>query len=98
MRKGRDLPFKGSCSQRLFSVSMLLAVMLSACLFDCPTARTSNPSGWTLVWSDEFDGPSGSAVNASKWSFDVGGIGCGNNELETYTDRAANFHVNDGRL
>lgn len=98
MKKRRDLPFKGSCSQRLFTVSMLLAVMLSACLFDCPTARTSNPSGWTLVWSDEFDGPSGSAVNASKWSFDVGGNGWGNNELETYTDRAANSHLNDGRL
>ena len=98
MKKGRDLPFKGSCSQRLFSVSMLLAVMLSACLFVCPSARTGNPAGWTLVWSDEFDGPSGAAVNASKWTFDVGGNGWGNNELETYTDRAANSHLNDGRL
>jgi beta-glucanase (GH16 family) len=98
MNKGRDLPFKGSCSQRLFSISMLLAVMLSACLFACPIARTSNPAGWTLVWSDEFDGPSGSAVNASKWTFDVGGNGWGNNELETYTDLAANSHLKDGRL
>src|SRR6185369_15094975 len=98
MKKIRDFAFNGSCAQRLFSPPMLLAVMLSACLFVCPSAHTSNPSGWTLVWSDEFDGPSGSAVNASKWSFDVGGNGWGNNELETYTNRAANSHLKDGRL
>src|SRR5258705_4307077 len=36
---------------------------------------------WTLVWSDEFQGPDGSAVDASKWNYDVGGgdHGGGNN-------------------
>jgi len=47
----------------------------------CPTAYADNPSVWKLVWSDEFDGPSGSAVDPSKWSFDIGGNGWGNNEL-----------------
>jgi beta-glucanase (GH16 family) len=58
----------------------------------------SSPEDWRLVWSDEFDGPRGSAVDSSKWSFDIGGNGWGNNELETYTSRAANSHLEGGRL
>src|SRR5262252_6035231 len=30
------------------------------------------PPGWRLVWSDEFEGPAGSAVDSSKWKFDLG--------------------------
>ena len=39
---------------------------------------------WVQVWNDEFDGGS---VDRSKWHFDQGGNGWGNNELENYTDR-----------
>jgi beta-glucanase (GH16 family) len=53
---------------------------------------------WKLTWSDEFNGPRGSAVDAAKWSFDVGGKGWGNNELETYTNRTANAHLEDSKL
>jgi beta-glucanase (GH16 family) len=51
---------------------------------------TPTPAGWTLVWSDEFDGPAGASVDRSRWTFDIGGDGWGNEELETYTDRTAN--------
>jgi beta-glucanase (GH16 family) len=47
------------------------------------------PAGWHLVWSDEFDGPAGSPPDASRWSFEVGGHGWGNNEEQFYTDRNA---------
>jgi len=50
------------------------------------------------VWSDEFDGSNGSAVDSSKWSFDIGGNGWGNNELETYTSRTANAYRDGGML
>jgi beta-glucanase (GH16 family) len=63
-----------------------------------PTAYADNPSGWKLVWSDEFDGPHGSAVDSSKWSFDLGGNGWGNNELETYTSRTTNAYRDGGVL
>jgi beta-glucanase (GH16 family) len=53
---------------------------------------------WSLVWSDEFDGPSGSPVDSAKWAFDVGGNGWGNNELETYTSRTANADLEGGLL
>ena len=98
MKNRRDFPFNGNFPQRLFSVSMLLALMLSECLFVCPIARASKPGGWTLVWRDEFDGPGGSAVDSSKWTFDIGGNGWGNQELETYTSRTANSHIEGGRL
>ena len=77
--------------------SLLVAVMLGAFLV-CPTTSASNTTVWTLVWSDEFEGPNGSAVNSSKWSFDIGGNGWGNNELETYTNRIANSHLENGQL
>ena len=46
-----------------------------------PTA-TPEPwavEGWELVWQDEFDG---SAIDDTKWSFEVNGQGGGNNELQ----------------
>jgi beta-glucanase (GH16 family) len=52
---------------------------------------------WVLVWSDEFD-ESGAAVDSRKWSFDVGGNGWGNTELETYTSRKANAELRRGSL
>ncbi len=55
-------------------------------------------SGWTLTWSDEFNGPDGSAVDPTKWKHDVGGTGWGNNELEYYTDGTQNAVVQGGNL
>ncbi|CAL9380233.1 hypothetical protein SUDANB121_01051 [Nocardiopsis dassonvillei] len=43
-----------------------------------------------LVWSDEFDGPSGSAPSAANWNHETGNHGWGNNELQNYTNSRAN--------
>jgi beta-glucanase (GH16 family) len=51
---------------------------------------TSSTAGYRLVWSDEFSGPMGTAVDGSKWTFDVGGTGWGNNELQYYTNGTNN--------
>ena len=52
-----------------------------------------------LVWSDEFDGPGKSSPDSTKWSFDTGGSGWGNNEIEYYTSRLQNaFTDGEGRL
>lgn len=57
-----------------------------------------NPA-WTLVWSDEFDSPDGSAPDPTKWTFDIGGNGWGNHELEYYTDRTPeNAVILNGQL
>jgi beta-glucanase (GH16 family) len=58
----------------------------------------SSIPGWTLTWSDEFDGPDGSQVDPRNWTHDVGGTGWGNNEEEYYTDAGQNAVVEDGYL
>ncbi|HLP17213.1 MAG TPA: glycoside hydrolase family 16 protein, partial [Bacteroidota bacterium] len=53
--------------------------------------------GWTLVWNDEFD--TGTVPSPDKWSFDVGGSGWGNNELQYYTQyRKENARIENGKL
>ncbi len=57
------------------------------------------PSGWTLAWSDEFDGAAGAAPNPDNWGYDIGGEGWGNAEREYYTDRRENSAQDgDGHL
>jgi len=55
-----------------------------------PTHPSLDASYTKLVWSDEFNGPAGSAPSASKWRHDVGAYGAPDDELETYTDSLAN--------
>jgi len=43
-------------------------------------------SGWTLAWSDEFDGPADALPDPAAWAPQVGGHGWGNQELQFYTD------------
>jgi beta-glucanase (GH16 family) len=62
------------------------------------SAQSPAPKNFTLVWSDEFNGPNGSAPDPKKWTYDLGGEGWGNNELETYTDRRENSHIENGNL
>jgi beta-glucanase (GH16 family) len=50
----------------------------------------------TLVWQDEFDYEG--KLDPSKWGYDIGGFGWGNNELQYYTDRLENARVTGGRL
>ena len=97
--------FRGSRSRHdRFAAKTVVVALLTCALTAIPqpfpvvsTAHADNPSAWNLVWSDEFDGP-GAAIDSRKWSFDVGGNGWGNNELQTYTSRTANAHVRGGRL
>jgi beta-glucanase (GH16 family) len=53
---------------------------------------------WALTWSDEFDQPDGSAPDPAKWKLETGGNGWGNRELEYYTNRPQNAHVEKGNL
>lgn len=55
-----------------------------------PTTPSATPPVDKLVWSYEFEGPAGSSPNPSKWGFDVGGGGWGNNELQYYTSSPQN--------
>ncbi len=67
-----------------------------------PSAQNSIPENksnpkWQLVWSDEFN--YSGLPDSTKWSYDVGGQGWGNNEAQYYTKaRLENSEVNDGFL
>lgn len=49
-----------------------------------------------LLWSDEFNGSG--APDGSKWGYDIGNSGWGNNELQYYTNRTSNVVVEGGFL
>jgi beta-glucanase (GH16 family) len=52
---------------------------------------------WELVWSDEFE--VAGAPDTTKWIYDVGNWGWGNNEPQYYTDnRRENARVENGNL
>jgi beta-glucanase (GH16 family) len=53
---------------------------------------------WKLVFSDEFNGADGAFLDESKWSYDVGGKGWGNNELQYYTPGGRNASLKQGNL
>ena len=53
------------------------------------------PGGYRLVWSDEFEK---GYIDSSKWGFDIGGNGWGNNELQYYTSRWENAYVSNSQL
>jgi beta-glucanase (GH16 family) len=63
-------------------------------LLFCITCFASNllaqAPNWQLVWSDEF---SGSAIDSANWTYDTGGGGWGNNELEYYTASSNNSYI-----
>jgi len=51
------------------------------------------------AFHDDFRGPAGSAPNPALWTYDIGGGGWGNNELEVYTaSRANSFLDGQGHL
>jgi len=50
------------------------------------------------VWNDEFSTPDGSSADPTKWTYDLGGKGWGNHELESYTNRPENAHIEKGNL
>jgi beta-glucanase (GH16 family) len=59
------------------------------------SGRTS--TGRRLVWADEFDKPG--LPDPSRWTYDVGGHGWGNRELQYYTrGRSENARVEGGHL
>lgn len=87
---------------RVFCAFLCTGAMTLTGLSPAATAQAVSASKaapqWQLAWSDEFNSSAGSPPDPAKWTFDVGGKGNGNHELETYTDRPANVQQKDGNL
>src|SRR5690349_16067176 len=78
---------------------------VAACLtitFSANASVPPTPSGWNLVWSDDFTGAAGSPVNGANWLYDLGtsypgGAGnWGTGEIETMTNSTANVYQDGG--
>lgn len=83
------------CRREKVALAALL-LFLSACN---PSKKDTNipAPGYELAWSDEFD-YTGLPDN-SKWSYEEGGHGWGNQELQYYTSgRSENARVENGHL
>ncbi len=52
--------------------------------------------GWEIVWHDEFN--DNGAPDSTKWTYDLGGGGWGNNEKQFYTSDSINVRVENGKL
>ena len=76
--------------RRSLSNSKLTSTALCAGLLLLSVAAAAAAPTWTLTWSDDFNGANGVAADPTRWTYDVGGGGWGNGELETYTNTTAN--------
>jgi hypothetical protein len=58
-----------------------------------PNAVPGPPSGWSTVFSDDFNGGAGSGAG-SQWMYDTGpGSNFGTGEIETMTNSTSNVHL-----
>jgi beta-glucanase (GH16 family) len=79
---------------RLTVISTLSILLAMAC--NSPEQKPVAPS-MKLVWSDEFN--YNGLPDSTRWNYDTGGHGGGNNELQYYTGhRPENARVENGHL
>jgi beta-glucanase (GH16 family) len=82
----------------LKSLAYIVLTALTLFPFIGEAQKQKVAEGYELVWSDEFNGKDGSLPDPAKWTYDVGGSGWGNHELEYYSKRAENSHIEGGKL
>lgn len=84
----------------IMSLSLIAGGFLSQATYaQTPSSTTPPPAlvdgGWSLVFSDEFEG---NALDANKWVAYRDCWGGGNKERQCYTGRPQNISVHDGAL
>lgn len=82
-----------------FNLLSIKAILFLSALFvftGCEDNNGIEDIDYQLVWQDEFD--TDGALDESKWVYDLGAGGWGNNELQTYTSDAQNVIIEDGSL
>lgn len=78
-------------------MNILFILWLALLTANDPGPIGPRPPEWKLIWHDEFD--TDGLPDSSRWSYDMGGHGWGNNELQFYTKaRRENARVEQGLL
>jgi beta-glucanase (GH16 family) len=72
------------------AAALVLAAGGTAVATAAPMAAPAALTPAALTWADDFDGPAGSPPDGSRWGYDIGGWGWGNQELEYYTSSTSN--------
>ncbi len=89
---------------KMYTIITLFCAAIFACTDkkDIPPVKPTEPPvdknwsfGTTPVWEDNFN--TNAVPDPSKWGYDVGGSGWGNNELQYYTN-IGNAIMNNGNL
>lgn len=75
------------------TIVMILAAVL---LMGISTVMGQTNTCSHLLWSEEFNNEG--APDPAKWTYNTGGGGWGNNEVQTYTNTRNNSYVSDGTL
>ncbi|WP_329456680.1 ricin-type beta-trefoil lectin domain protein [Streptomyces sp. NBC_01497] len=85
---------------KLVPVVALTVAATAVATADAGAAVPPTPSGFTLTWSDDFNGASGTGIDQSQWKYDTGpGSNFGTGEIETMTSSTSNvFHDGQGHL
>jgi len=71
-------------------LGVLLSALPKSAAAQCGTTPPTGSVTWTTNWCDEFNGAANSAISSTNWTYDTGGGGFGNNELETYCAPTSN--------
>jgi Ricin-type beta-trefoil lectin domain/Glycosyl hydrolases family 16 len=75
------------------SATAALAAPAANAALAAPATVPGPPSGWSTVFSDDFNGSSGSGID-SQWMYDTGaGSSFGTGEIETMTNSTSNVHL-----
>ena len=68
-------------------------IVVAAVSAAAPSAVPGPPSGWSTVFSDDFNGAAGAGAD-SQWMYDTGpGSSFGTGEIETMTNSTSNVHL-----
>jgi beta-glucanase (GH16 family) len=86
--------------RRLAAVAVVLAAvagLLVKAAVSASAAVPPTPSGWSLVWSDDFNGAAGTLPSSTDWIIDTGHsypggpANWGTGEIQNYTSNTANL-------
>jgi beta-glucanase (GH16 family) len=77
-----------------------MSLFIGSLAISCSSSNeVVSPEPWVLRVSDEFEGGEGTPPDPSIWTYDIGGDGWGNQQLEFNTDRVQNVSLDgEGNL
>lgn len=92
--------FRRALAAVVFAVGIIVALLAwTGADNNSIRPESSDVEDWTLAWSDEFNAEAGNAADSRYWTYETGGQGWGNRELQYYTDSTDNAaHDGAGHL